>query len=211
MKKSILIFAFSLITALSFGQWLLQIQKAGIPGGTFINVSFTQTYSPDSIIYTAIGNSAANTIHNLDDLNSSYYYKMNQTGSQWYYIFKSTNFDNYSPENRIFYVDTIITYYTGGGEPSTTPVNMKIDLNNAINYLSTPIVDINSVSIYPNPVTDYLNISINGTENIILTGLNGQIIFNDIIYTEGKIDLLNQPNGIYILQIGNQFHKIVKQ
>lgn len=79
------------------------------------------------------------------------------------------------------------------------------------NSVSTDNIEVNSLSIYPNPVNEYLNISINGTEKVVLTDLNGRIIFDDVIYSKGKIDLLNESNGIYVLQIGNQFHKIIKQ
>lgn len=185
MKKSILIFAFSLITALSFGQLHIEV------GNKFIKIQC----SNNGVYFT--GESIINQTLHIAEL-------------------KTSEITHISIENYPMDVQTIdsidVNLFKIQFPPNLGGLIVTFDLQDIFeSQLSTPIVNINSVSIYPNPVNDYLNISINGTENVILTNLNGQIIFNDTIYSECKIGLLNQSNGIYILQIANQFHKIVKQ
>ncbi|MBX2950048.1 MAG: T9SS type A sorting domain-containing protein [Crocinitomicaceae bacterium] len=219
MKNLFSTIAFSLITALSFGQnSRLRVQSHDQPIVSYIYLEEETIYDPISgnvqyFLYTGIDNPNNVLNHNLNSLLPQYGYRIEfGTNYSSYIACLTKDFSEYSASDRVFYSDSVLQYLWGpGGGTYYSSVNLKIDLTNVQNLLSTPSIDINSLSVYPNPVNDYLNISINGTENIILTDLNGQIISNDIIYLNGKIDLLNQPNGIYILQIGNQFHKIVKQ
>ncbi|MDD3080029.1 MAG: BspA family leucine-rich repeat surface protein [Paludibacter sp.] len=65
----------------------------------------------------------------------------------------------------------------------------------------------NSLSIFPNPVKDYLHIK-GLTENstISVLDLSGKIILSNLCSMNGNINLNNLPTGLYILQIsGNEF------
>ncbi len=79
------------------------------------------------------------------------------------------------------------------------------------NYESEP-----SISIYPNPIKDDLNLIIPEKANIMITGISGQIIYTSLCKAgESKLDLRSLSNGIYILKIktdeGVTIKKIVKQ
>ncbi len=70
--------------------------------------------------------------------------------------------------------------------------------------------EIESLIIYPNPATDFINIS--GLDDISpyeLINLNGQVIQHGI--TSQIIPIHSLSKGIYILRIENRFARIIKQ
>lgn len=67
-------------------------------------------------------------------------------------------------------------------------------------------------NIYPNPLTNYLNIeSINDKLEMKIYDINGKILFyNKIKTNQIRIDMSSFENGFYILSINNQRFKIIK-
>ena len=81
----------------------------------------------------------------------------------------------------------------------------------------------NIISVYPNPVQDYLTIKSpvlkNKNIHIEVFNLQGEKVFYSLAYSvnneEAKVDLVNLINGIYILRIGDEYYqeysKIIKE
>ena len=73
------------------------------------------------------------------------------------------------------------------------------------------------VEIYPNPTSDIVRVTFSHTDKqqIYLTNIVGELIFfNEVNFVANspiKIDLSNQPTGIYLLRIGNSTTRILKE
>jgi hypothetical protein len=74
-------------------------------------------------------------------------------------------------------------------------------------------------SIFPNPTSDYINISISNTKwgvvRIDIFDLQGRTVYSDIVFCdEGEnihtIDIHNLPQGTYITRVGEKTQKVVK-
>jgi hypothetical protein len=73
-----------------------------------------------------------------------------------------------------------------------------------------------TIVLYPNPVTDYLNISLNGAKSPSNTcriyTIKGDLIFEELISTENiKVDVRNLSWGIYFYEIHNERIPFVKK
>ena len=68
-----------------------------------------------------------------------------------------------------------------------------------------------TVHIYPNPVSDVLNIEISTPTIIQITNVNGQILKELQVETNSKINIADIPAGIYFLKIGQNTQKIIIQ
>ena len=85
--------------------------------------------------------------------------------------------------------------------------------------LDIPSIHSGSISIYPNPVSEYLNIEMahfNGQSvQITLTNVTGKIMYNQNIEVNGNlnsfVDVSQFPTGTYFIQIQANDQKMVKQ
>lgn len=76
--------------------------------------------------------------------------------------------------------------------------------------VGTENYDQGSLHIYPNPATDYLNIS--GLENTAfyeIIDINGKVVQTG--NTSNYLPLNSFPQGLYILHIGNSYSRFIKQ
>lgn len=73
------------------------------------------------------------------------------------------------------------------------------------NLLSTSDIDINSTSLYPNPVKDIVNFSSESSiEDIAIYNLAGQeVLLKQVNTKEFAIDLSDLPSGIYITKLNS--------
>lgn len=73
--------------------------------------------------------------------------------------------------------------------------------------------DINNViSIYPNPVSDILNINLAQPSIINIYTVNGNVVYSQIISAEmTTIDISNYSPGIYFVKAGNITTKLIKK
>ncbi len=126
---------------------------------------------------------------------------------------KSYVWDN-NVVNNVAFKPTIKTLYTVTG----------IDANNCsdtdtitIDVQTTTGVDIsteNQFNVYPNPANEYLNISLIGNKNriISITDLNGKQVFNSTINSEFiAINTKELVSGVYILKIQTAENSVSKQ
>lgn len=86
-------------------------------------------------------------------------------------------------------------------------------------YKETTVAKVNNVSkisnlsIYPNPVTDILNINFESNEpiNVAVTDMNGSIVYSETASFATKVDMTMLPSGMYFVKIGNENTKVFKQ
>lgn len=67
-------------------------------------------------------------------------------------------------------------------------------------------------SIFPNPVSNTLNISGIETESKLeILNLQGQVLKQQIINSDQIINLQSLPSGIYMVKINHQVEKFIKE
>ncbi len=67
-------------------------------------------------------------------------------------------------------------------------------------------------AIYPNPTSDELHIrGIQTTTNVSLFDLQGRMVANTTLTEDGTLQIANLTAGTYVLQVGNETVKIIKQ
>ena len=66
-----------------------------------------------------------------------------------------------------------------------------------------------TAKIYPNPVSDILNIEISKPTIIQITNVDGQIIKELQVDNNSKINIADIPTGIYFLKVGQNTQKII--
>ena len=135
---------------------------------------------------------------------------VNQTGAQ--YVWLNCNTSN--------------SVITGESNPSYTPLNngsyaVEIDLNGCIDtslciVISTIGLDelnVNSISVYPNPVNDYLHIQSKidiSNVNYEIVDVKGKVILEGTLNTETVIDVSNINKGTYTLQLNEGHYKKIR-
>lgn len=78
--------------------------------------------------------------------------------------------------------------------------------------LSVPENETNTMSVYPNPSSDFIEISkIEVKKDYEIYGLNGQFIFDGIIGRNEKIDIRNLNSGVYFIHFKDFSIKFIKE
>ena len=57
------------------------------------------------------------------------------------------------------------------------------------------------MSIYPNPVTDWLTVEADGEFVVTITNNLGSVVFKSTASTNLRIDITNYPEGIYTVGV----------
>lgn len=124
----------------------------------------------------------------------------------------------YDITNNFELTGTIVT-----GEPGLTGIKLGPDGNiYAVNRINNSLVSISEgnptstveygndtdISIYPNPTTDYLNITINSKPitaetSIQILNTQGQQVYSRISNNTDGVDLSHMSNGIYFLEVND--------
>jgi hypothetical protein len=85
-----------------------------------------------------------------------------------------------------------------------------IIINNCIEYPEF------NISVYPNPVIDYIYIDIDlkSNYNLIIYDASSKVVFNKQIIEDSKIDMIDFSSGLYMMLISDgqisKIHKIIK-
>ena len=96
--------------------------------------------------------------------------------------------------------DITIGVYALGDMSLWKIIDVTIDNSIGINE----VTDIKH-SIYPNPVTDYLNISGQNIESVKVFNMIGRLVVSDTDMTSDiKLDVSNLKNGIYMVFVNDQ-------
>ncbi|MCQ2327608.1 MAG: T9SS type A sorting domain-containing protein [Bacteroidales bacterium] len=68
----------------------------------------------------------------------------------------------------------------------------------------------NTISVYPNPVCDVLNVNVPNAETLSITNTLGQRVM-EINNPATQINVSNLENGVYFLRVNNQTTKFIKR
>jgi hypothetical protein len=142
------------------------------------------------------------------EVNSSYFsIERSEDGNNWKAVGSVSAADNSASIRYYSFIDQSsidgIAYY-----------RLKmVDLNGQYAYSDIKVVRnavVKSISIFPNPATDFVNISLNESSTTLvarLINLNGQILaqqeMSGSTATTITLSLHNYPQGVYFLQISN--------
>ena len=95
-------------------------------------------------------------------------------------------------------------WYTFAGVP-----NVGIELQNSTVSVSSVNLN-NTVSVFPNPAKDVVNIK-NAGKDATITIMNslGQVVYTTVATDKATIDTKNLSEGIYFVRVNNQVSKVV--
>ncbi len=89
-----------------------------------------------------------------------------------------------------------------------------VDLDGSTAYSSVLLAESEapSISLFPNPTTDFINISSKENISLQLNDMNGKTISEFTTDENGQatVDLRELPNGVYFLQNGAESYRVVK-
>ena len=97
-----------------------------------------------------------------------------------------------------------------GGQGTTSLYNDTWEYSGISTLGISNVSSLNSIHVYPNPVLDLLHITFNNSSNkkaeLKITNVFGEKLLSKQIYDgENTIDLSTWNNGIYLVQVGNEF------
>ncbi|MEA4986005.1 hypothetical protein SDC9_76059 [bioreactor metagenome] len=102
------------------------------------------------------------------------------------------------------YMATELVQYEWSGEVSDWVEESKVKVYfSQSEFSSVDDVDADHVTVYPNPVSDFISVRLNENTaaNIRLYDLQGRKIYESPVNNQSKIDLSNLANGVYFYQI----------
>jgi hypothetical protein len=112
---------------------------------------------------------------------------------------------------RVSFSDENVTLLSLGIENLTVSLgdySKKVRINILDTEVSTTHQSIeNGISVYPNPVGDYVNLSLNGVkaDKVEIYDITGKIISSQLLATEhNQIHIENLKPGMYLLKIYNK-------
>lgn len=116
-------------------------------------------------------------------------------------------------------INTTTDFWSLGGLPNGILAVLRLNIQQ-LGVATNQVLAQNSLQIFPNPTTDFLNIlldleTITNDLNITLTDMTGKIIFRDKqSYIQQKTiqyDIKNLPTGIYFLTLTTEKGQITKK
>ncbi len=167
--------------------------------GCFTNQTFTlKNPEPINVITTVESDLNNNSTGSIKLL-------VNGGTPPYYYLWKDFQFDNTAEINNLSagVYDVIVL------DNNECEKYVKIEVKKTIILgVENSIIE---TSVYPNPASNFILIEDNHStdNNVILIDLYGKIWFKSNFKKSIKIDLLNQPNGIYLLKVNDKTSKII--
>ena len=110
-----------------------------------------------------------------------------------------------------------ITGTYGNGTPNFIFISLYI--SDPALSVSEEVLEVTNTRVYPNPVINNLTVEFettNSSTELEVYSINGQLMFKDNEYRGfGKntvsVDMSNYPKGMYIVRLGNEVKKVIKQ
>lgn len=146
--------------------------------------------------FDASGNRISRTdIYNGDSTTFNYSYNSSQQMNDYFHPFKDKTGFDYLTED-FPYINKILE------ETASTGNRTIYDYDNAIT-LSNPTYELeNTITIYPNPSSNYIKIDgLSDNENIKIFNLLGKKVLDKSIQPNEEINIRNLSKGIYLLKI----------
>jgi len=106
--------------------------------------------------------------------------------------------------------------YSGGftwvGSSWSPSLDLSFSINIGNSNLSTTDFNFNKIKIYPNPTSEFIQISgLTKTENYTVYNVVGTKISKGTISVDEKIDIQNLTNGIYFFKLEKVNFKFIKE
>lgn len=140
------------------------------------------------------------------------------SGAQWVVEFNSNPVPGYSPTSTVL-VNQVIYQYTFqlGDVNGVDILARKINNMYIFEYVHFTVVDpatasVNELSdskftVYPNPTTDFLNVSGDNVESVKVFDMNGRMVLSE---TSNKVDVSALQPGVYtVLVNGEERQRVV--
>jgi hypothetical protein len=224
-----------LTTVLNIGQsqgnWILNSNPTALSGSTlYLDSLTTGVYGINYLVNDACQSTAATaTIFMYEPSNAGIDSAVILCKGQPFDLFDALtgNFQIggtwYDPNNQILTSSSIVTgnfpgqfnydYIMTNGVCPSDSSNALLIVNDCV-YIGINELDYNSVTIYPNPASDWLNIDWNGkVENIIAMDASGRVLSKIAVSPESQsfnFPLNNIEKGTYWLVLENGNSRIVK-
>jgi|GEM_PF-5746236 len=101
--------------------------------------------------------------------------------------------------------------FQSSSESSEVTVSPFLPTNELVTSLENELLENVNTQMYPNPVRDYLRISVPGTNlNLTIYNLLGEEIFKEnLIFKESEIDLSFLEEGLYFIDIMDEKNKVL--
>jgi len=190
-----------------------------------INFENTGTFAAQNIVVRDSINLAQFDIMSMQVLNSSHNVNARVQGNKAEFIFEDINLEIGGHGNILLKIKSNSTLNTGDAVNNRADIffdyNFPVLTNTANTVFQSLSVDDNvfddSISVYPNPSVDVINIkSDSSIQSIQLYDVHGRLLLTRLTNVEiESIDMSAKSNGIYFLKIttanGIKTEKIIKQ
>ena len=122
-----------------------------------------------------------------------------------------------SLENGVKYKNLIFEIeYSGDMAYTGFAIDYKLEETSSID---TEVIEVSNTRVYPNPVMNSLNIefeTINTDTEVEIYSTTGQLMYKDVEYrnfgiNKVSVDMSNYQSGMYIVKLGNEVKKVIKQ
>jgi hypothetical protein len=127
------------------------------------------------------------------------YYELAQEPVSGYFYASETDFFSFGNVHVFDAANTELASFNVGVSPGTIVFDVR-SASAGLNDLAS------SISVYPNPTTDVLNVNANGTKQIL--DLNGKVLLRSDL---NKIEVSNLNSGVYFLEVGGNKVSFVKR
>lgn len=132
------------------------------------------------------------------------------------YIVKDWKWADFTSLGDVKKIVFFLSSTDNGDYGMNTPAYFCLDnLNGTVTSVNDLIVNNNSVTVYPNPFRNSVNINIDGIQDakqIYVTDISGKLVYNsNYILNNNQIDLSSLTRGFYLLSIKTQNKVITKK
>lgn len=96
--------------------------------------------------------------------------------------------------------------------PGNSTANADLMLKSQQEATGLPGMDKKSIHIYPNPVSDYLSITLEESTKMSIYSATGQMMLQqDLIPGKNVVNVKNMNKGLLFVKIGNSTYKLIKE
>jgi len=98
---------------------------------------------------------------------------------------------------------------------TSPPTNLNVEATITVeeNTSGIPLLQINGISLYPNPISDFLfydKSEISDDNYLEIYNIYGELILREYIENKGSINLSNLSSGMYMIKVRDSYLKLIK-
>lgn len=138
-------------------------------------------------------------------------FKIKRDGTDYSNVFEFVTDSGYGCWGSLLYEGSYLYGITASGGNNGNGTIFQLD--DALPLSSPSFVAASNISFFPNPVKDLLHINLSEDKEtaIKLYDITGKLIVKKTLDSSTTIDLNGLKSGVYVIQIGNQKHQIIKE